>query len=88
MCGDKVGQVATLQLDTSPPKNRDFIMAEWWEQNPSLTSIRYYLQEELLPSDEKTARQIVLEHPGFCFMDNVLYQVMKDGTGVCGFMHS
>ena len=80
--GDEVSRVATLQPDVALAKggDKDPGIAARQEQDPSLVPIRHYLRDGLLPSNEKEAQRLILEHPCYSLIDGVLYRIWKDGT--------
>lgn len=72
--------VAALQPEVVPAKGGDRSLSKRQEEDPTLASVRSYLQDGTLPEDERAARHLILEQSSFSLVDNVLYRIVQDGS--------
>ena len=68
-------------LESSPTVGELSDLKEEQRKDPSIQEIIAFLQQNVLPADEKKARKMALQGPLFCIVDDILYFVdqKKDG---------
>ena len=68
-------------LESSPTVDEQSDLKEEQRKDPSIQEIIAFLQQNVLPADEKKARKMALQGPLFCIVDDILYFVdlKKDG---------
>ena len=72
--------ISDLQ-ESSPTAGEQSDLKEEQRKDPSIQEIVAFLQQNVLPADEKKARKMALQGPLFCIVDDILYFVdpKKDG---------
>ena len=69
---DTVIAATTAERATDPP------LKERQRDDPSLKSVIDYLEQRVLPSEEKEAREILLSEDHYTLVDDVLFRVVPD----------
>ena len=54
------------------------MFAAWQEVDFTLAEVRRFLQDGVLPADEKAACKLLLDRTHYVLIEDVLYRVMKD----------
>lgn len=72
--------VAAIEPDLASSKGGDRSVTERQDLYSTLVEVRRFLRDGSLPSDEKVARKLLLDHTHYTLIDDLLYRVMKDCT--------
>ena len=75
--------VAAVEASTNSMNMREkgeVTLSKKQRRNPYLQSVIVYLEDDVLPDEEKKAREIVLGRTQYTIVDNILYRVEPDKT--------
>lgn len=72
------GIVAATSVPQVPAKRGDISLGKRQREDPELLAIINYVETDVLPEDEKKARELVLSRSQYQMIDGVLYHVEKD----------
>ena len=73
-----IAEVATVIPDCLTEGNED---GSWRQSqcDEETTAMIAYLESQILPTDEKQAKKVILTEQNFCLLDGILYHTEKDG---------
>ena len=61
-------------------RNMADTLSEWHRADPALSDIIRYLEDVVLPDDDKKARELVLGRSQYTILESMLYKVEKDSS--------
>ena len=61
-------------------RNKADTLSEWQRADPALSYIIQYLEDAVLPDDDKKGRELVLGRSQYTILESVLYKVEKDSS--------
>ena len=61
-------------------RNKADTLSEWQRADPALSYVIQYLEDAVLPEDDKKARELVLGRSQYTILESALYKVEKESS--------